>query len=515
MKNLFPCVGAAVGVAVACSFVRAQEDAKDAPADQPPAPIVANGPQVKEDVSVTHHQANIDGQTFAYTATAGYMSLPDYEGKPRASLFFVAYTKDGVADVSSRPITFAFNGGPGSSSVWLHLGALGPMRVIMGPEGMAPPPPYTLAPNESSWLDLTDLVFIDPVSTGYSRPAEGQQANQFHGLDEDVRAVAEFIRVHATRHQRWASPKFLAGESYGTTRAAHLSGYLQDTYGMYLNGLVLVSTVLNFQTIRFDVGNDTPFWLYLPTYTATAFYHKKLAPDLQADLRKTLDQAEAFASGEYLLALAKGDELSPAERGAIAEKVSRFTGLSRAYVEQSGLRINISNFTKELLRDQGRTVGRLDSRFKGIDRLGVGASPDFDPSMSAITGPYTATLYEYVRGPLNYQNDLVYEILTGRVNPWSYGSYENRYANVGETLRSAMSKNTNLRVLFASGYYDLATPYFASDYTMTHLGLDPSLRANISATYYESGHMMYIREADLKKLKGDVREFYRAAAPAK
>lgn len=464
----------------------------------------------REALSITRHSVTANGKQLEYTATAGYFTLPDYEGKPRAKIFFIAYTLDG-ADPASRPLTFAFNGGPGSSSVWLHMGGLGPKRVDMGREGFDDTPPFKLVDNEFTWLEWTDLVFIDPVSTGYSRPAPGVSAKTFHGLQEDASAVGDFIRLWTTREARWASPKFLAGESYGTTRAAALSGYLQGEHGMYLTGITLVSPVLNFQTIRFGVGNDDPYWLYLPTYTATAYFHGKLEPRLQENLTRTLAEARAWASSEYLLALAKGDALGEAERDRIAGALARFTGLSKTFCLQSDLRIGISNFTKELRRSEGRTVGRLDSRFQGIDRLDIGANPEYDPSMSAIDGTYTAALNDYMRRTLGYKNDLPYEILTGRVYPWSYAQNENQYANVAETLRSAMSQNPSLRVMVASGYYDLATPFFAAEHTVSHMQLDPSLRPHIETHYYEAGHMMYIRHVDLEKFTRDVRGFYERA----
>jgi carboxypeptidase C (cathepsin A) len=496
---------------------------------------------------VTQHEVIIEGTRVKYTATAGYMTLPDYEGKPKANIFYIAYTRDADAppaapapeappageapgapatettpapaaqspapiDPATRPITFAFNGGPGSSSVWLHMGALGPKRVCMESEGWAPPPPYATVDNEHSWLDVTDLVFIDPVSTGYSRPVEGESAGQFHGLQEDIRSVGDFIRLYTTRSKRWASPKYLAGESYGTTRAAGLAGYLQETHGMYLSGIVLVSAVLNFQTIRFDSGNDLPYVLYLPTYTATAWYHKKLDAGLQADLKKTIDEVRTWALGEYHLALAQGSALTDDQRKRIGARLARYTGLSEQFVENSNLRIEISNFCKELLRDRDLTVGRLDSRFTGIDADSVGSRPEYDPSMAAISGPYTACLNGYVRRELNYENDLPYEILTSRVNPWNYSTANNRYVNVAETLRQAMTRNRSLRVLVASGYYDLATPFFASDYTVSHLGLPADLAGNVRTAYFEGGHMMYIREVDLAGLKQHAAEFIAGGA---
>ncbi|MBL8802925.1 MAG: peptidase S10 [Planctomycetes bacterium] len=438
------------------------------------------------------------------------MKLTDEAGKAKAELFYVAYVLDGVSDPAQRPITFAFNGGPGSSSVWLHLGAFGPRRVRMAAEGWAPPPPYELIDNAHSLLDVTDLVFIDPVTTGYSRAAEGESAAQFHGVTPDVEWVAEFIRLYTTRELRWPSPKFLAGESYGTTRAAALAGHLQERHGMYLNGIVLVSAILNFQTARFDVGNDLPYVLFLPTYAATAWHHKRVSREYQNDLRAFLDEVERFALLEYMPALARGDALPAAERERLVAKLGRYTGLSLEFIERSNLRIEIGRFTKELLRDERRTVGRLDSRFKGIDLDAAGERYEYDPSMSAILGPYTATINDYVRRTLKYENDLPYEILTGRVQPWKYDQ-ENRYLNVAETLRKAMTRNPYLKVFVASGYYDFATPYFAADYTFQHLGLDPSLRGGVSFGYYNAGHMMYIHEGELARFKRDIAAFVRAA----
>lgn len=469
--------------------------------------------------AITHHTTTSGGETFDYTVTTGRMSLPDYGGEPRADIFFVAYTRDigEDADIGRRPITFAYNGGPGSSSVWLHLGALAPKRVDMGPEGFPPKPPYRLLDNEHGWLDFTDLVFIDPVGTGYSRPAEGESKSQFHGLDEDISSVGDFIRLWTTQNERWRSPKFLAGESYGTTRNAGMAQYLQNSHGMFLSGILMISAVLDFQTVRFNDGNDSPYWLFLPTYAATAWYHKALEPDLQnKPLREFLDEVEAFASTDYLVALGKGASLDTSERRRIVRTLSRYTGLSEGFVERADLRIGISRFTEELLRDRGVTVGRLDSRLRGVDSDRNGTGPEFDPSMEAIDGPYGALLNDYVRTQLGYENDHPYEILTGRVHPWNYDRFTNRYVNVAPRLRDAMFQNRNLRVFFAEGYYDLATPYFAADYTIDHLGLDADLRANIRTETYEAGHMMYIREIELRRLREHVASFYAdtLAAPA-
>jgi carboxypeptidase C (cathepsin A) len=495
------------------------------PKAQAPAPTPAEKPGEKaaekpkeekkatleDKVSQSKHSARIGGQEIKYTATAGTLVMKTEEGDPKATIFYIAYTRDDVSDLSQRPVMFTFNGGPGSSSVWLHLGAFGPRRVEMGDAGALLPPPYKLVDNESSLLDVTDLVFIDPVSTGYSRPAPGESPNQFHGVQEDVQSVGDFIRLYATRNKRWSSPKFLAGESYGTTRAAGLSGYLQQRYGMYLNGIVLVSTVLNFQTSDFNSGNDLPYILYLPTYTAIAWYHKRLPSDLQSDLYKAVQESEDFGNGEYTLALMEGDALPSAKRAEVVKKLARLTGLSEDYIERTNLRVEIERFTKELLRSERRTVGRIDGRFTGIDRDAAGETPEYDPSIAAIMGPYTATLNDYVRSDLKFDSDLPYEILTGRVAPWSYKPFENRYVDVGETLRSAMTQNPFLHVFVAKGYYDLATPFFAADYTIDHLGLDPSLRNHISGANYESGHMVYAHLPSLAKLKQDTAQFIRAS----
>jgi carboxypeptidase C (cathepsin A) len=471
----------------------------------------------------TQHVLEVAGRRLEYTVTAGTIVLHEEsekpgegtnEGeKPRATVFFMAYTLNSVADSGTRPLTFSFNGGPGSASVWLHLGIFGPQRVLMDAEGHALPPPYRLVPNEYTLLEETDLVFIDPVSTGYSRAIVGEKAGQFHGFKRDIESVGDFIRLYTTRTKRWVSPKFVAGESYGTTRAAGLAGYLQQRHGMYLNGLLLVSAVLNFQTHEFDIGNDLPYITFLPTYAATAWYHRRLNSALQRKtLREFLDEVEAFALGEYASALLKGALLSDAERARIIRRLAAYTGLSAEYIERTDLRIKDFRFVKELLRDQQRTVGRLDSRFTGVDRDAVGESVEFDPSMAAIIGPYTATLYQYLREDLGFESDLPYEILTSRVHPWNFAPHENRYVDVAETLRQAITANPHLQVYIANGYYDLATPHFATEYTINHLGLPAELRNNIQMGYYEAGHMMYIQISSLIRLKEELARFIQKAS---
>lgn len=489
--------GSPVAILICTFSINAQEKKDDKPTD-PPA------------TSVTLGSLKIDGKEIAYTATAGTLPLLDDAGKITANVFYIAYTKHGE-DASKRPITFTFNGGPGSSSVWLHLGAFGPKRAQLNDQGEPLPPPSKFVDNDLSILDLTDLVFIDPVTTGYSRAAPGQDPKKFHGVQEDIQAVGEFIRLYTTRNKRWSSPKFLAGESYGTTRATALVGHMQDRLGMNFNGVILISAILNFQTARFDEGNDLPFVLFLPTYTATAWYHKKLSTSMQADLKATLSQVEKFAEDEYAVALMKGDKLPEAERNRVAEKLASFTGLSTEYILRANLRPEIMRFTKELLRSDRRTVGRFDSRMKGIDGDAAGERHEYDPSYATVQGAYTASLNDYVRNTLKYETDSPYEILTGKVQPWNFGDSQNRFLNVAPTLRSAINKNRHLRVFLASGYYDLATPYFAADYTMNHLNLETSLRKQISTEYYEAGHMMYVHRPSHEKLKKDLAGFYKSA----
>jgi carboxypeptidase C (cathepsin A) len=459
----------------------------------------------QDELVTTEHTITINGQELRYTVTAGRMVMKDEQSKAKAAIFFVAYTKTGEDEVSTRPLTISFNGGPGSSSVWLHLGVLGPRRVRSGDVGQVQPPPYQLLDNPYTLLTVSDLLFIDPVSTGYSRAAQGEEAKQFHGLEKDVESVGDFIRLYVTRYQRWRSPKYLIGESYGTTRAAGLAGYLQNRHGLYLNGLLLISVVLDFQTLLFTPGNDLPPVLYLPTYAATAWYHSRAGQG--QPLREFLAEVKRFAQREYTLALLQGDELSGDEQARIVEQLARYTGLSPDYIEQTNLRIEINRFTKQLLRDQRRTVGRLDSRFQGRDRDAAGEHPESDPSYNAILGPYTGALNAYVREELNFVSDLPYEILTSLYETWDYSKHQNKFVNVAETLRAAMHQNPALRVLIASGYYDLATPYYATEYTVSHLGLDASLRANLTLTYYEAGHMMYVHEPSLVQLHADLVAF--------
>ena len=451
-----------------------------------------------DDLVTTHHAITIDGAELAYTATAGRLVLrleghtdEKFDGsQPRAEVFMTAYTLDG-AEPGKRPVTFAFNGGPGSSSVWLHLGLLGPRRVVMGDVGELLPPPYALADNPQTLLRHSDLVFIDPVSTGYSRAVKGEKSKDFHGYGGDIESVGEVIRLWTTRNGRWMSPKYLCGESYGTTRAAGLSRYLQERYGMYLNGLVLVSAVLDFGTGDFGGGNDAVYPLYLPTYAAVAHYHGKHG---DRPLGEVLAEAESFAERDYPWALARGARLTSEERTQAAVRLAELTGLSSDYVDRVDLRPEHVRFLTELLRDRRLIVGRIDGRFTGWDTDYGREHWSADPSIEAITGPYTAALNHYVRSELGYENDLPYEILTERVHPWSYKEFENHYVFVLDKLGAAMRANPHMRVHVDCGYHDLATPYFAAEHSFAHLQIPAELAANIEYSYYEAGHMMYLHE---------------------
>ncbi len=480
------------------------------------APLPKAEPQ--DTLSVTQHSLEIGGEVLRYTVTTGKLVLREEtakdgvaEGeKPRATIFFVAYAL-GDAEPQMRPVTFSFNGGPGSSSVWLHLGLLGPKRVLFEDEGHPTPPPYRLGDNEYTLLKESDLVFIDPVSTGYSRVLSGEKPGDFHDYQKDIASVGDFIRLYTTRYGRWLSPKFLIGESYGTTRAAGLSGYLQERHGLNLNGIMLVSSVLDFGTLLPAPGNDLPHLLILPSFTATAWYHGRLPEDLQEKpLAEVLGEVEAFVLGDYSTALFAGDRLPPETKSAVRAQLSRFTGLTETYLEQTDLRVDIFRFTKALLRDEGRTVGRLDSRFTGRDRDAAGETFSYDPAYAVIQGPYTAAFNDYVRRDLGFESDLSYEIIARLEPSWSYKAFENRYTETGETLRGAMTQNPYLRVHVASGYFDLATPYFATEYTLAHLGLTPEQRERLSVSYYPSGHMMYVQLASLEKLAAELAAFVTA-----
>jgi carboxypeptidase C (cathepsin A) len=486
-----------------------------APVTPTPAPTaspqtVSPAPVKEEPPVATKHSIRAGNRTLNYTVTTGFMPIRNERtGDIEARIFFMAYTLDNPP--ANRPLMFSFNGGPGSASVWLHLGALGPRRVKMLDDGFMPPPPYQLEDNEQTWLTETDLVFIDPVGTGYSRATKAEFAQKFFGLQGDLESVGEFVRMYLGRYERWNAPLFLVGESYGTTRASGLSNLLFEK-GIGLNGILLVSTVMNFQTIRFAEGNDMPVILIFPSYTATAWYHKRLSTELQAKpLKQVLAEAENFASGEYTTALMKADRLTPAERQSVVDNFSKYSGLSKTFIEQNNLRVELDEFMKELMRDKRLVAGRLDSRFTGFDRNAAGEGTEFDPSMTAIRPPYTAAFNDYVRRELGFKSDLEYFILGGGISsPWNWNA-NNVYADTSVALNSAMRKNPYMKIFVASGYYDMATPYYATEYTLAAMNLEPVLRKNISTHYYEAGHMMYIEKNSLRKLKEDAARFIQSA----
>lgn len=473
-------------------------------APQPAGPQ-PTGPE-PDRVTVTRHRLQLGGEAREYLAAAGTLVIsPEQGGKPAkatARISFVSYALPSEPGAGPRPVTFAFNGGPGSSSVWLHLGLLGPRRVVIGDAGEAAPPPYRLTDNEHTLLSHSDLVFIDPVSTGHSRAVDGEDPAQFHGFSADIESVGEFIRLWLTRAGRWDSPVFLAGESYGTLRAAALARHLQSRHGMFLSGVMLISPILDYATVDMSPGHDLAYPLLLPTYAATAHYHRRIGGDLEG----LLAQARDFADGAYLRALHLGARLDEGERDAAATRLSALTGLSTEFVRRHDLRVPLGRFRKELLRGEGKVVGRLDTRFTGIDREHGGDAPEADPSLTAITGPFTAALQLQHRA-LGIREDLSYEILTDRVRPWSYAPFENRHLRVSDDLRRAMHDNPHLRVHLASGIYDAATPIHALRHTVDHLSLAPHLHTRLQERVYPAGHMMYVHAASLRQQGEDLRRF--------
>ncbi|WP_350277337.1 peptidase S10 [Kribbella sp. HUAS MG21] len=495
-----------------------EEHSDTAAADKPQRPI-----KPVDDLVSTQHTLTVDGQELRYTATAGRVVLRQevhtdgkFDGlQPKAEVFLTAYTLDladsaDSAEAADRPVTFAFNGGPGSSSVWLHLGLLGPRRVVSGDVGELAPPPYAIVDNAETLLKHSDVVFIDPVSTGFSRAAEGEKPADYHGFTRDLESVGEVIRLWTSRNGRWMSPKFLAGESYGTTRAAGLAAHLQERYGMYLNGVILISAVLEFGTLDFTPGNDLPYTLFLPSYAAIAHYHG-LVPD--RTLEEVLADAERFAAGRYPNALAQGNRIPADYRAEVVERLAALTGLSADYIDRVNLRIEHERFFAELLRPSRRTVGRLDGRFTGWNADYGLEKPDRDPSMSAIIGPYSAALNHYVRVELGYHNDLPYEIINLDVNRnWSFKEFEGQQITVAEKLAEAMRTNPHLKVHVASGHYDGATPYFATEHTLARLQLPADLTPNIETKYYPAGHMMYVHDDSRIQQSADLAAFITSAS---
>lgn len=485
---------------LAASTVLAQE----APVP-PQAPSTTTSPAT---LPVTGSVIQVAGREFRYTAKPDFIQLKDDAGKPLARFFHTTYMLDGTKP-ADRPITFVFNGGPGSSSVWLHLGIAGPKRVVINGNALPPPPPGRLEENADTWLTDTDLVFIDPIGTGFSRPEPGVDGKQFYSLEGDISSIAEFVRLYLVKNNRWASPKFLAGESYGTTRAAGLSSFLAQRHGIDVSGIILISSVLEFNTIRDTEGNDLPDVLFFPSYVATAYHHKKLAPEMLAlPIEQVLQQAETFATSEYLPALAAGASLTADKRKDIVAKLARFTGLTADYIDRANLRVAPARFMKQILSADRKIVGRFDATITSPDPDPNAATPGFDPSYSAYLGAYTSSLAQYFRSELSVDNELKYNILTGL--PWTYP--EGEYVNTAASLATAMTQNPHLRVLVASGYQDLATPYFATEYTLGRLNLPDEARKRLSVKEYFGGHMMYHYPESRRKLSGDIRYFITTSA---
>ena len=508
-------MGVLLGIFLICGYApsaTAQMHDHEKNEAKPEAKKSCRKEQPKEESSVTDHTIRIGGQTIPYKATAGTILLKNDKGEPTGLMFYVAYTRSDVKDMTTRPVAFFYNGGPGSSTIWLHMGAYGPKRVVTSDATATPPAPYKLVDNQDSLLDVTDEVFIDAMGTGFSHAVGKAHNKDFWGVDQDMRAFGQFINNYVTENNRWNSPKFLIGESYGTFRSAVVGNYLQSHYNMDLNGIVLMSSVLDLGTISFYPGEDLAYVLYLPSYAATACYHK-LLPGCPANLDNVIDQARQFASTEYPDALLKGDTISDTEKEAVAKKLAGFTGLSEDYILKANLRVNLPQFMAELQRSRGLTTGRLDSRFSGPSYDPLAEYGSYDPQSTAISGAYTAAFNDYIRQDLHFGKGMTYLVganFAGAHWDWKHGGRGFGFPgapNVEPDLVHAMVSNPHLHVQVENGYFDLATPFFETEYTMDHLGLPAGLRSHIQLKYYDAGHMMYVNDAAHDKLKANVAAF--------
>ena len=498
--------------------------AQRGPANPPAAaPANAEKPIPPEKSSVTPHELSLGGATLRYTATAGNLLIDGTDEQPNASVFYAAYTLDGVSDLRTRPVTFLYNGGPGSASMWLHMGSVGPVRVVTSSPEATGSGPYQIVPNQYSLLDKSDLVFVDAVGTGYSRPVGKGAIHDFAGTDQDVRAFQKFIYRYVTVNHRWNSPKFLFGESYGTTRSAGLADALENS-GMSLNGVILMSSILNYFVNA--PGSDAQFIGNVPSYAAIAWHYEKVSHKGK-DQTAFLNEVRAFARGPYSEALAQGQNLPAAQVDAISAKLAGYTGLSVPYVKEANLRISPARFRKELLRDQRAILGRYDARFEGTDVDAAGETPGYDPSDTGIEGAFISALHDYLDHDLKYSSDETYLPSGPGINQsWDHehrlgspepaanrGGQSMRDAYVAGDLADAMRKNPRLQVFSANGLFDLATPFFITEYDLAHIGLEPKLRGNIEFGYYPSGHMIYLNVDALKQFKNDIAAFYSRAAP--
>src|SRR6184192_1890911 len=491
-------------------IARGQE--REAKAPEAKSPDKCDAATSKEESSVTEHSIKMFGQTIPYKATASTTLLKNEKGESTGLMYSAAYTRSDVKDLSTRPVAFLYNGGPGSATMWLHMGAFGPRRAHTVDGTFTPPAPYKLVDNPESLLDKTDLVFIDAMGTGYSHSVCKAENKDFYGIDEDVEAFAQFIVTYVSRNDRWNSPKFLIGESYGTFRSAALGNYLQSRDSVHLNGIVLISSVLDLSSLTFTPGDDRPYIFYLPSYAAVAWYHKVLK-DRPADVVSFIEEARKYAQGDYAAALYKGAALSQTDKAAVAKRVSYFTGLSEDYLMKADLRVALSQFRAELQRKEGLTTGRIDARFTGYTYDLLEENAQGDPEGPAVGGAFTALINAYNHDELKFGKDKVYHNSANAFASWNWTRREQRRfgfpgaPNVDQDLAQAMITNPKLLVQVENGYYDLATPFFATEHTMEHLGLPEALQKNIKLDYYNAGHMMYLHDEDRVNLHNQISSF--------
>ncbi len=525
MKPLLVIAALGLGPASLSAFLPAPADlsapSPDAPALSAPGPAAPALPAQQDDERepdpkpsrwASNHSVVAAGETVAYEAVVASVILRDMEEMPTGELFYTAYFRTNGGDPATRPLVFAYNGGPGSASFWLHMGIMGPRRVVTPNVGQQAPPPYPLVDNPHTLLDIADIVMVDPIGTGFSRPAGDAEGSDFWGIDEDAASLAQFIRRFLSHYNRWNSPRYILGESYGTTRSAVLARHLQSA-NIDLNGIVLVSAVLDFNTIQFPPGSVTGYVTNVPSYAVTAAYHDMLEGGRPADLEAFMEEVEAWALTDYAQALLAGATLDPAERSRVLRQMHEYTGLGMEYLDKADLRVTAPEFEKELLRDERLAVARLDARFTGPSGDLLETTPGHDAQSSAISSAYTSAFNSYVRDELGYDGEREY-VPSGRARGWNWerrsgsGAFFGEWVpNVGPDLASAIERNPRLEVLLVNGIYDLATPYFGAVWTMDQLGLPPDLRDNIAREDFAAGHMMYVEESLLPQWRSALAEF--------